>query len=198
MPDTPELVEAFGYVDTKHGPSRFPVARITFMIRAGVQAVCDYRLGPYRSSEVAHFRAMWQHLRRGSICIADEYFGSFYNLAKLRQRAVGVVCELHHRRDADKLIAKGRKIGASEWIVPFELSSQRRKEYDDPSVPQRLRVRLIRVPLGKKGTLWLVTTVLDRKRYSRLSIMRLYRDRWGIETRIGSRSEEHTSELQSH
>jgi len=186
MPDTPELVEAFGYVDTKHGPSRFPVARITFIVRAGAQAVCDYRLGPYRSSEVAHFRAMWQHLRRGAICIADEYFGSFYNLAKLRQRDVGLVCQLHHRRDVDKLIAKGREIGAGEWIVPFDLSAQQRKGYDDPAVPQRLRVRLIRVPLGKKKTLWLVTTLLDRKHYSRLSIIRLYRDRWGIETRIGS------------
>jgi hypothetical protein len=186
MPDTPELVDAFGYARTKHGLSRFPVARITLLTRAGVQAVFDYRLGPYRTSEAAQLHAMWRRLWPRSICMGDEYFGSFYNLAKLRQRDVGVVCRLHHRRDADKLIAKGRKIGAGEWMVPFELSPQLRKEYDDPSLPQELRVRLIRGPLGKKRTLWLVTTLLERPRYSRSSILRLYRDRWGIETRIGS------------
>jgi hypothetical protein len=41
MPDEPELVEAFGYANTKHGLSRFPIARVTFLVRAGVRAVCD-------------------------------------------------------------------------------------------------------------------------------------------------------------
>jgi hypothetical protein len=50
MPDEPELVKTFGYANTKHGLSRFPVARLTFLVRAGVQAVCDYRIGHYRTS----------------------------------------------------------------------------------------------------------------------------------------------------
>ena len=39
---------------------------------------------------------------------------------------------------------------------------------------------------SKRKQLWLVTTLLDAKRYSRRGLIELYRRRWGIETRIGS------------
>lgn len=189
MPDTPELVQAFGYAQTKHGPSRFPVARITFVVRAGPEAVVDYRLGPYRSSEDAQFHQMWGAIPWRAICICDKRFGSFYDLAKLRQRRIDVVSLLFQRRDPSKLISQGRSIGPDEWIVPLELSPQLRRQYQDPSLPQRLWVRLIRVSCrrqSKPRQLWLVTTLLDARRYSRSSVVKLYRRRWGIETRIAS------------
>ena len=64
-----------------------------------------------------------------------------------------------------------------------------RKRYADPSLPERLGVRLLRVRFcrnGKRKQLWLTTTLLDRDRYSRRSLIDLYRRRWGIETRIGA------------
>jgi hypothetical protein len=39
---------------------------------------------------------------------------------------------------------------------------------------------------GKVKKIWLVTTLLDPQLYSRTSIVKLYRQRWEIETRIGS------------
>lgn len=189
MPDTADLEEAFGYANTKHGMSRFPVARITFLTRAGTEAVVDYRLDPYRTAEDAQFRAMWDRLPAGCICLCDRKFGSFYNLAKLQQQGVDVLCPLHQRRDPKKLIAAGRKLGRNEWLVWLDLAPQLRKKYEDPSLPERLCVRLIRLTFdhdGQRKELWLVTTLLDRDRYSRASLARLYRRRWGIETRIGS------------
>lgn len=61
MPDEPELVEAFGYAPTRHGPSRFPVARITFIELAGLEVIWDYRLDDYRTSEDEQFQEMWLH-----------------------------------------------------------------------------------------------------------------------------------------
>lgn len=189
MPDTLELAEAFGYADTKHGPSRFPVARITFITHAGTQAVFDYRLDPYRTGEDAQFHAMWARLPSGCICISDRKFCSFYNLAKLPQRRIDMISPLHQRRDPHKLIAKGTKIGKHEWLVRLDLAPQLRKRYNDPSLPKHLRVRLIHVRFlrnGKRKQMWLVTTLLDPQLYSRRSIIELYGSRWGIETRIGS------------
>ena len=189
MPDTPGLVDAFGYADTRHGPSRFPVARITFITHAGSQAVVDYRLDPYRTAEDAQFHAMWGRMPDGCICLADRKFGSFYTLAKLHQRGIDMICPLHQRRDPNKLIAAGAKIGPNDWGVWFELAPQLRQKYADPSLPKRLGVRLIRVRFrrnGKAKVLWLTTTLRDPQRYSRGSIVALYRTRWGIETRIGS------------
>jgi hypothetical protein len=189
MPDEPDLVKAFGYANTRHGPSRFPVARITFLVLAGAEAVWDYRLDDYRCSEEAQFHDMWHRLPRGCICLCDRKFCSFYNLAKLQQRAIDVVMPLHQRRDPRKLIRNGRKIGRDDWIVPLDLAPSLRKKYDDPSLPKTLHVRLIRVrkPRPRRGEdLWLVSTLLDRRRYRRKSVAKLYRARWPIETRIGS------------
>jgi hypothetical protein len=187
--DTPDLVEAFGYADTKHGPSRFPVARMTFLVRAGAKSVFSYRIGPYRTSEEAQFSQMSDRIPRHSILIADRKFGSFYILAKLRQRRVDMIVPLHQRRDPGKLISRGKAIGKDQWIVTLDLAQQLRNKYDDPSLPQYLKVRLIRVQYRKNGTwktLWLVTTLLDTQRYRRRDIVALYRKRWGIETRIGA------------
>jgi len=189
MPDTPQLVEAFGYANTKHGPSRFPVARITFLVRAGAEAVCDYRLDPYRTGEDAQFHALWHGVPSGCILLFDRRFCSFYNLAKLRGRRIDVVSRLHQCRRAERLILHGRRLGKDEWLVHLDLDRKLRKRYADPSLPKRLRVRLIRVRFThgtKRRRLWVVTTLLNPIRYPRRDLVALYRRRWGIETRIGS------------
>ncbi len=189
MPDEPELVETFGYANTKHGLSRFPVARVTFLVRAGVQAVCDYRMGHYRTGEDAQFNQMWATIPNGAICLFDRKFCSFYNLVKLRQRRISVISPLHQRRDPYPLIKTGKWIGANQWQVRLDLAPQLRKRYQDDSLPRYAQVRLIHATFHRQGQrkhLWLVTTLLDPQRYSRSSIIKLYRQRWEIETRIGS------------
>jgi hypothetical protein len=189
MPDEAELVETFGYANTKHGRSRFPVARLTFLVRLGVQAVGDYKMGPYRTSEDAQFNQMWPAIPKGAICLFDKKFCSFYNLAKLRQRRISVISPLHQKRDPYKLIQAGKRIGSNQWLVRLDLAPQLRKRYQDDSLPRSLQVRLIRATFRRNGQrkhLWLVTTLLDPQRYSRSRIIKLYRRRWEIETRIGS------------
>jgi len=189
MPDEPQLVKTFGYADTRHGLSRFPVARITFLVRLGVQAVCSYEIGRYRTGEDAQFNRMWSKITNHSICLFDKKFCSFYNLAKLQQRHIFVVTPLHQKRKPYELIKSGKRIGNDQWIVFLQLAPQLRKRYDDKSLPLCLPVRLIRVKFqhnSKFRQMWLVTTLLDHMKYSGSSIIRLYRQRWEIESRIGS------------
>ena len=189
MPDERVLAERFGYANTKHGFSRFPVARVTFVLRAGAETVRQYRLGPYTDDENHHLWAMSDRMERGTILLFDRHLSSFYNLATLSRRGVDVVTRLHHRRDPQKLIARGRRLGRDEWLVTFELAEPQWRAYGDPELPHRLRVRLIRVSFlhnGKRHRLWLVTTLLNSRRYRRTEVVALYRRRWGIETRIGT------------
>jgi putative transposase len=189
MPDEPPLVKAFGYANTRHGPSRFPVARFALILLAGVEAICAWRLDPYRAAEDEQFHRMWNALPDGCIVLFDRHFGSFYNLAKLRQRQTDVLTRLHQRRNPGRLIARGRRLGNDEWLVTIDLARQLRKRYHDPTLPPVLHVRLIRVTFrrGKKRRrLWLVTTLLDPKRYPCRALIDLYRRRWGIETRYAS------------
>jgi hypothetical protein len=189
MPDEPPLVKAFGYANTRHGPSRFPVARITFIELAGLEVIWNYRLDKYTCDEDRQFHDMWHTLPGGCICLMDRRFCSFYNLAKLRQRRIGVVTRLHQRRNPLLLIRRGIRFAKNEWIVPLDLAPQIRQKYDDPSLPGKLWVRLIRVSFKRGHTchrLWLVTTLMDPDEYPRREIEELYRRRWGIEPRIGS------------
>jgi hypothetical protein len=189
MPDEPSLVEEFGYVDTRHGKSRFPVGRITFIELAGLNVIWNHRLDDYRCSEEAHFYDMWHVLPTGCICLLDRKFCSFYNLAKLRRRRIGVITPLHQRRDPQKLIRQGRPLGKDEWLVPLELWPQLRRQYNDPTLPKVLWVRLIRVRFWrgcKMKELWLVTTLMDPVKYPAGEVAQLYRRRWDIEPRIGS------------
>jgi hypothetical protein len=189
MPDEPSLVKAFGYAPTRHGPSRFPVARITFLELAGLEVIWDYRLDEYTCDEDRQFHGLWDRLPSGCICLLDRKFCSFYNLAKLRQRRIYAVCPLHQNRDPARLIAQGWPLGKDEWMVPLELCPLLRRRYDDSSLPRQLWVRLLRVGFWRgirHHTLWLVTTLMDGFRYPRDEVAELYRVRWGIETRIGS------------
>jgi hypothetical protein len=188
MPDTPELVEAFGYTRSKQYASRFPVARVTVIGLAGVNCIWDFRIEHWRCSEDDQFHDMWHTIPSGAICLFDRYFSSFYNLAKLRRRGIGVLSRLHHRRDPSLLIRQGRALGRDEWMVPFELGRQLRRRYDDPTLPQRLWVRLIRVDFrtgAGRHRHWLVTTLVNPVRYPRRELIHLYRTRWEIETRLG-------------
>jgi hypothetical protein len=136
MPDEPELVETFGYANTKHGRSRFPVARLTFLVRVGVQAVCDYKMGHYRPGEDAQFHQMGPAIPQGAICLFDRKFCSFYNLAKLRQRRIAVISPRHQKRDPYQLIQAGQRIGSNPWRVQLDLAPQLRKRYQDDSLPR--------------------------------------------------------------
>jgi hypothetical protein len=189
MPDEPSLVDAFGYTNTRHGFSRFPVARITFIALAGLEVIWNYRLDEYTCDEDTQLHDMWHILPTGCICLMDRKFCSFYNLAKLRQRSIDVVCPLHQCRDPQRLIRQGRCLGKDEWLVPLDLCSKLRRGYDDPSLPDLLWVRLIRVCFrrgSRSHTLWLVTTMTDPVKYPREDVAQFYRTRWDIETRIGS------------
>lgn len=187
MPDSPPLVQHFGYYNTKDGPSRFPVARLTLILLAGLDGVWDYRLDHFRISEDAQLHQMWQDLPSGSICIFDRLLSTFYNIAKFQQRGIDTITPLHQTRDPQKLIAQGTPIGTNQWLVELHLRQQTHKKYNDPTLSRQLPVRLIRLSYlhhGKPKLTWLVTTLLDPNRYPQTDIIQLYRDRWGIETRL--------------
>lgn len=188
MPDTLELVDHFGYSSVNQGLSRFPLGRITFVVLAGCECIWDYRFADYRTSEDAQLHQMWDQLPKGSICIFDRNFSSFYNLSKLHQNGIDIISRLHHQRDPNKLISQGTPIGKNQWKVRLDLVPHRRKKYNDPSLPRNLSLRLIRQMFfhkGKPRQIWLVTTLLDASCYSKKEIEDLYRSRWKIETRIG-------------
>lgn len=186
MPDEPELVDAFGYCDSKHGPSKFPTARMLALLHGFTRQVTDFRLAHYRTSELALFRELLPTLPRGAVWVADRYFSSSVEFVLSRRLGADFVTRLHQRRDGDLLARQGRRLGKDDWLVRLKISAPVHRKYEELNLPESVEARLIRVryktPWDEKRTVWLVTSLLDAAEFPRREIVALYRSRWGIET----------------
>ena len=182
MPDEEELVAAFGYTKSKHGNSRFPVARVLALLHAGTQLIADWRVAPNLTSELELFRELLPLIPPHSIWVGDAYFSTFPDFVFSLRAGVDWVTRLHGRRDAEELIKDGLRLGKDEWLVTLKVSASVLRDHADHHLPRSLVVRLIRHRYrhqGKAKVLWLVTSLL---KYPRQEIIALYGQRWGIET----------------
>jgi len=185
MPDTPDLVEAFGYANSKHGHSRFPVGRVGAFMNGAIPVITDYQIESYQTSEIQIFREMLPFLEEESIWIADRHHSNYVNFVLSKDYGLDWVTRLHSRRDGRKLAKEGEPIGENQWLVTLHLSKETRRQYPNMDLPETITVRLIRHDYNDNGTdktIWILTSLLDPQRYPKEEIVEAYRSRWGIET----------------
>jgi hypothetical protein len=185
MPDEPALVKTFGRSMSKHGSSRFPLARLVAILQAGLNIVSDYRLTPCKVGEQPLFHQMLPGIPRGAVVITDRHYCGYVNFVLARRYRLDLVSRLHQRRDPHRLIQQGKPIGGNEWLVRLQLNNPHRRAHLGLNLPCSIRLRLIRYTYHfrkKKQVLYILTTLLDMKAYPRKAIVALYRKRWGIET----------------
>jgi hypothetical protein len=109
----------------------------------------------------------------GDVLLGDGYYSSYWLLAQLRASGADGVFELHHRRLSG--LRRWQKEAPVVWVKP----KQRPDWMDEVTyqhMPASVTVRVIR----SRGKV-LVTTLLDRKRYPRRAICKLYTRRWHVE-----------------
>jgi len=191
MPDTPELQGQFGQPDGQKSGCGFPVARLVAMFCWATGAVLDVAIGPYRSSELTLVPALWEHLKRGDIVLADRFYCTYVILAELLARGCDAVFRLHGGRSRTVDFRKGKRLGRQDrlmtWdrptVCPRGLSRQQWM-----SLPEHLTIRLIRfttqVPGFRSRTIVVATTLLDPVAYPAQEIAALYGDRWTVELRL--------------
>ena len=185
MPDEPILVKTFGRSMSKHGSSRFPLARLVAILQAGLNIVSDYCLAPCKVGEQPLFHQMLPRIPRRSVVVTDRHYCGYVNFILARRKGLDLVSRLHQRRDPNRLIQQGKPVGHEEWLVRLQLDNAHRRRYVGLNLPRFIRVRLIRYTYHfrkKKQVLYLLTTLLDAKAYPRKAIVALYRRRQGIET----------------
>ena len=194
MPDTPENTDAFGKPRNQRGFGSFPLARFVVLLCLATGAVLESAIGPYcgkSASELALFRRLQPSLCGGDILLADRFFCSYCDLARLQARKVDVVVRLHAKRRAD--FRRGRRLGRDDHVViwrkprscPDWMSAE-----EFAAVPDELPMREVRVHLSKPGarakTIVVVTTLTDPTQWSREEIAELYRERWHAELDLRS------------
>ena len=184
MSDTPELQQVFGRTESKHGVSRFPIARVLFGFTLNTQLTISHRVNHYQTSEQSLLRDMFKEFNNGDLIICDRHFAGANLYGQYKNAGLEFLTPLHQRQKVDHL-KKVKEHGQDDFLVELSLTQKHRR--DDHSLPEHIVVRIIKVETkirGRKTILWLATSLLDAKKYPVAEIKELYKKRWKVETLI--------------
>src|SRR5262249_61989992 len=83
-------------------------------------AVLEAALGKYQgkqTGENALFRSLHEQLEPEDVILGDRYYGSYFDIALLKQRGVDSVFRLHQRRPC--AFRRGRRLGEGAQVLTW-------------------------------------------------------------------------------
>jgi hypothetical protein len=154
------------------GGSSYPMLRLVALVACGTRSLIDAVFGPVECGETRYARRLTASMRAGMLVLADRNFAAGYLLA--------AIADAH----ADMLVRVKTSRGAPGLPV---LRRHRDGSYRSTFGGKLVRVIDARITIAtaagqRTGTYRLVTTLLDPRRYPALELIRLYHQRWEIET----------------
>ncbi len=183
MPREHALVEHFGLHNTKHGKTKYPLARFVSLLDVETCAIMGYKFGPYKIAETEMVRELIGLLSAGDLALIDRGLTGSPSMARIQARGAEFLGRKNARLDPDKAKVVDR-LGRDDFIVELPMSKPAQKK--DPSLPDTVTVRLFkttwRSPTGERVTEWFVTSLADAKKYTKRKLAILYHERWRIET----------------
>jgi hypothetical protein len=157
---------------TTGGSSSYPMLRLVVLVACGTRSIIDAVFGPVRSGETTYAPTLLRSLRAGMLVLADRNF------------AAGALFAQVAATDADVLVRV--KTGRGAPTLPV---LRRLRDGSYRSVFGGVAVRVIdaQITIATKvgratGTYRLVTTLLDPHRYPAFELVKLYHERWEVET----------------
>lgn len=183
MPDRKELAKHFGRHRTKHGLTRYPLARLVTLLDLGNCTLVGHEFGPYTKGEPTYAKNLVALLKPGDLVLVDRGLTGSPTLARIRARGATFLGRKNARLKVED-VRIVRYLGHNDWIVELPVSKSAREE--DPTLPENVQVRLFqatwRAPTGEKIAEWFVTSLTDPEVYARRKLANLYYERWRIET----------------
>jgi hypothetical protein len=154
------------------GGSSYPLLRLVALVACGTRSLIDAVFGPVSCGETRYALRLTASMRAGVLVLADRNFAAGYLVAAIAEAHAHVLVRAKTGRGAPALPVLRR--------------------HRDGSYRSTFGGKLVRVvdaqitiatAAGKRtGTYRLVTTLLDPHRYPALELIRLYHERWEIET----------------
>lgn len=211
MPDTDELRDLFGQPGGQAEGCGFPTAHLLVCCDARTGYLRKALAAPLRTHDLAQAALMHRDLPPGAVVVGDRAFGSYAHLALCRDRGLHGLFRAHQKTIIDfrpgrahappgtpARAAKGlprsrfvRRLGRDDQVVEY-FKPKERPDWMTPehyaALPASLVVRelrfRIRVPGRRTKEVTLVTTLLNRRHYSKRALAQLYGLRWSVETNL--------------
>jgi hypothetical protein len=181
MSDEPELTKVFGKSGSKHGASRFPIARVVFTFLLNPLIALGHKIGPYKTSENALFSELLKSLQAGDLIIGDRRYAGAPRYVEYQRAGLEFITRAHHRLKVE-LLKVIQVLGKNDLVVELPISPTYRRK--DPTLPKSIPVRVIKTRIkirGKKTSIWLVTSLPDGRKYPAAEIKLWYKRRWKLE-----------------
>ena len=184
MSEEPELVEHFGRCNTRHGQSRFPLARITLAFDLKTLVTIGHKAGGYRRTETELLRSLLSEFQAGDVLVGDRHFAGANLYWEYQEAGVDFITRTHHQLQVERLKVV-EIFDPKDKIVELPFSPQHRRQ--NPNLPKFILIRLIQTTAkikGKEETFWIATSLLDAYQYPAQEIQGWLKKRWKVETLI--------------
>ena len=169
VPDTPRILARFSKQRGHHGGTGYPQLRLLVLLACGTRTVIDAVFGPTTIGETTYTPRLLASLQPGMILLADRNFGAARLLAQIAATGADLLVRLKNGR-----------------VMPI---LARYPDGSYLSILGGLRVRVIECEITiatttghQTGVYRLATTLLDPHAYPAGELVRLYHERWEIET----------------
>jgi hypothetical protein len=182
MPEKPDLVDTFGRGAGNQGPSKFPIARLVTLALANTLTVLAWRPGRYNDDENALLAPLLQTLRQGDLVLGDSHLAGARLYVGYQRAGLEFLTRARSALKIHRLKVVHR-YAAGDRLVSMKVYPAYR--YRDPTLPEQVLVRMIQGVVrdrGRRRVIWLVSSLLDAKRYPAEELLALYCRRWRMET----------------
>jgi histone H3/H4 len=193
MPDTLANQKAYPQSPSQEPGLGFPIVRFVVLFCLATGSALELAMGQYRGKQTGEntlFRSLWDTLEPEDVILGDRYYGSYFDMAMLKQRGVDSVFRLHQRRPCD--FRRGRRLGKEDqgvtWFRPKCPDWMDEETYHQ--IPETMEIRQVRIHVGTPGfrtrVLDLATTLLASELYTKSDLGTLFRQRWHAELDLRS------------
>jgi hypothetical protein len=172
VPDTAANLARFSKQNCFNGGTGYPQVRLLALVACGTRTVIDAVFGPTAKGEITYMPSLLGSLQTGMILLADRNFGSGALAAQIVRTGADFAIRVRTGRGAPGLpvLRRGRD---GSYLSRFG------------GIPVRVidaQVTITTTARAQAGRCRLVTSLLDEHQYPAGSLIRLYHERWEIET----------------
>lgn len=173
VPDSPANLAAYGHQTGSHGGSGYPLVRMVAVVACGTRTLMGAVFGPFKTGETTYAPELLGCLKAGMLLLADRNF-AVKALVTAIAGPQGTGADLLIRCKSNRMLPRLETLADRSWRSVLG------------GVPIRVidaRITLTLSGGGRRtGHYRLITTLLDPRRHPALEIVKLYHQRWEIET----------------
>jgi hypothetical protein len=179
VPDSPENRAKFGGQGAGggRGQSGYPLVRAVTLMALRSHLLLAVRFGSYSVSERRHARDLWPSVPDDSLVVVDRGFMYAKDLVPLEANGRNRHWLTRARKNNKWRAVK--RLGPGDALA--EVLVNRHARQQDPSLPERWRMRAIRYRRRGFREHTLLTSLLDPVKYPKAEITALYHERWELE-----------------